>query len=761
MYATYLLLHMRRKIHARLYTLLLYGFLPAIIATMPFGLQAAHIIGGEINYECLGNNQYRFRLKLYRDCAGGGAPFDSAPGSPFPATITIYREDQEYTTIALSAPTITNIPPDLSNPCLIPPSGICVEEGIYTFVLELPYTGQPYHIVYQRCCRNNTISNITNPGNNGATFYMELTPLAQLVCNSSPVFDTFPPIVICRNDPINFNFSATDPDGDQLVYSFCAPYLGGGPDSNFPEDTYGVAPNPDAPPPYNQVNFISPYSVDNPLGTTPPMTIDSIAGIIDGIPEFLGQFVVGVCIKEYRDGQLLSVTRRDFQFNVANCDPTIVAQIASDEILSDDTFALRSCGNHTVQFDNQSYLSNFIYETVWQFDLGNGEQATSEEWSPQITFPGIGTFYGKLLLNPGSACSDTADIRVSIFPEITADFSFAYDTCLADSIFFTDLSVSGAGPQSIQQWNWHFGDGQTSELQHPVHYYTQPGSMEVVLTVTDTNLCRAEKTRILEYYPSPSSILIIPDSTTACVPANITFNNLSTPLSEAYDIQWNFGDGHTAFGVSPSHLYETPGTYSVYLSITSPTACFTDTTLNPIEILPSPMAGFTYSPQNPSNFDPEVHFTDESVDATSWFWDFDGWGNAYLPNPVFSFPDTGLQAVTQIVTHLSGCTDTLTRLIDIEPLTTYFLPNAFTPNADGINDGFRGTGHMQYAREFLLQIRDRYGALIFETNDPQKAWDGTTRNGQQAPPGTYLLTVHYLEPRGKEVNLKGTVLLIR
>ncbi len=735
------------------------------LCLFPALLQAAHIIGGEINYQCLGNDNYRFRMILYRDCSGNGALFDGDLNAPLLATITIYRGNSAtpYAIVDPGAPTITHIPPDLSNPCLVAPPGVCVEEGIYTFTLNLPYTGESYHIVYQRCCRNNTISNILNPGNTGATYYMELTPLAQQVCNNSPTFDNFPPIVICRNEPINFDFSATDADGDQLIYSFCTPYRGGGPDTDNTEAPFGVAPNPDLPPPFYGLTFLNPYSVQNPLGTNPPMTIDPTTGIIDGIPPFLGQFVVGVCVEEYRNGQLLSTTRRDFQFNVANCEPTVVAQIQSDDIKPDGTFVVQSCGSRDVQFVNQSFQANFIYETFWSFDLGGGQQFTSDEWSPLITFPEEGIFQGYLILNPGTTCSDSIGIELNIFPAIYADFTYQQiDPCTPDSIYFTDLSFSNAGANALIDWAWDFGDGQSSNQVHPAHYYDQPGDMQITLTVTDINNCSASTSQILPYYPLPPLIIPAPNTEIGCEPLSVHFLNLSQPINESYEILWEFGDGNTGFGVSPTHLYEQDGIYTLYLSITSPLGCFIDSTfIDLIEVLPSPTAGFDYTPSNPSNFEPLVQFTDQSQDAASWYWNFGGWGESYVPNPLFEFPDTGKQVVTQIVTHLSGCQDTLSRIVDIEPQVRYFLPNAFTPNADGTNDGFRGAGIMDGAREFTLQIWDRYGALIFETHDPNTPWRGYGPKGQMIPPGTYLVTVRYVEPRGKEVKLKGTVTLIR
>ena len=144
---------------------------------MVFSTQAAHIIGGEITYVCAGNNQYNFTMIIYRDCESDGALFDSAPGANTEATVTVYKDgssNPHIPSFALAAPIITNIPPDVSNPCLILPEDVCVEEGIYTFTMTLPNDPKGYHIVYQRCCRNASITNIvcllyTSPSPRDAT----------------------------------------------------------------------------------------------------------------------------------------------------------------------------------------------------------------------------------------------------------------------------------------------------------------------------------------------------------------------------------------------------------------------------------------------------------------------------------------------------------------------------------------------------------------------------------------------------------------
>jgi len=143
---------------------------------------AAHIVGGEVTYECLGNDNYRFTLQIYRDCASGGARFDSAPNSGTEGTVTIFNGAQIFTrTLILDSPIINPIPPNIENPCLVIPQGVCVERGTYTFDVNLPQSPSTYTITYSRCCRNSTINNILLPGDTGATYTIDLTPGLQLV----------------------------------------------------------------------------------------------------------------------------------------------------------------------------------------------------------------------------------------------------------------------------------------------------------------------------------------------------------------------------------------------------------------------------------------------------------------------------------------------------------------------------------------------------------------------------------------------------
>jgi gliding motility-associated-like protein len=735
--------------------------------------EAKHIIGGVLTYECLGNGDYEFTMKVYRDCnCRDCANFDQlAPISiyncgPNNPCSNLGQNDPIYR-LLIPFQGVTSIPePDY--PCLIPPD-VCVEEGLYKWKLSeynisLPLSNDSYHVVYQRCCRNETISNLRLPGDQGATFAVEITPAGQRDCNTTPIFNEFPPIIICNGQPLEFDHSAFDADGDQLVYEFCSPIQGGGPiRQNVPQSSCnGSAPNPPCPPPFNAVNFIVPnYTGTQPMAGNPVISINSQTGLITGVPEIQGQFVVGVCVTEYRNGVPLSRVIRDFQFNVANCDPTIIGRVEADSVSADGkTYTINSCGDPQITIFNQSFQQRFIDEHLWQFNINNNLQNFTQ-WSPTINFPGVGTYNGQLMLNPGKECGDTINIVVNVFPEVTADFSYDYDTCIAGTVQFTDLSIVPSG--EVVDYDWRFGDGNFSDLASPGHEYRIAGNLPVNFSVTDVNSCTDEITKIISYFPVPRLIVISPSAEKGCEPLEVFFDNLSYPINNNYDILWDFGDGNTSGEISPTHIYDDPGIFTVSVDITSPIGCKTDTTFQDlIEVEASPIAGFDYSPKELNTFQKTVEFYDESIDAFRWYWNFNEEGTANFPNPTYTFRDTGTQVVRLEVLHPSGCRDTAYAYLDIRPEVRFYLPNAFTPNNDSKNEDFKGVGFMDGIKAFNMSIWNRWGELIFETNDPQEGWNGNKFNtGKPSPNGVYVVLVQYIDPRGEQVKLQGTATLVR
>lgn len=725
-----------------------------------------HIIGGEMTYECLGQvqpgiNRYRFTMRMYRDCLSSGAQFDN------PANFAIYRgttnSNVRIDQFTVSIASVANLTPEKPE-CITQVPNLCVERATYIFTRDLPIiTSGSYFIVHQRCCRNTTINNIVQPGDVGGTYMVELTPAAQQVCNNSPTFNNFPPIIICANTPLFVDQSATDADGDQIVYRLCPAFQGGGPLLNQPLvfSCDGAVPNPPCAPPFNEVIYQPPYSALNPIGGNPQATINPATGLISGRPTVIGQFVVTVCAEEYRNGTLLSVIRREFQFNVAPCSPTVIASIDSAEIVGPKQYLINSCGNRNIRMVNTSQQQQFINEFRWEFDLKGVPYVNNSEWTPTIAFPDTGTYTGRLLLNPTSICNDTAYITVNVFPGIFADFSFDYDTCIAGPVQFTNLSTGEGG---IVSYDWDFGvpDGSSSE-RDPTYLYPTPGIHQINLTIADQNNCVARQKKPITWYPVPPLLVIRPNTFLGCQPAEVTFSILSSPVDESYEITWDMGDGTIVRNVlSPTHVYEQTGRYSISLKLVSPIGCETEAVFtNIVRVEPSPTADFSFSPTDPTILDNVVAFTDLSQGADRWYWRFDRFGTSTQQNPVFTFPDTGLVTITQYVTHPQGCQDSISKTLDIRPVIYWHMPNAFTPNGDGKNEGFRGKGFLFGVNDFQMSIWNRWGEMLYETRNPDDAWDGRIMNsGKMAPPGVYVYLVTFTGPRGQRYEYKGFATIV-
>lgn len=725
--------------------------------------QAAHIVGGVMYYRCLGNNNYEFTVKIYRD--GNPTGPNAAGWFDQRAAFGVYRGTtlvSNFTVNPVPDSIGTLLPVVINDPCVYAPTDAVVYEATYTFTRNLPFVNEGYTVVYQRCCRNNSLDNIVDPGDTGASFYIYLSPAALTICNNSPVFNNFPPIAICNNRPLIFDHSATDSDGHRLTYSFCSPEMGGGPDRTGTGATTftGVTPNPPSPPNYNPVVFIPPFSTNNPMGGNPQVAIDPLTGLITGTPIRTGQYVVGVCVSEFdASGTLLSVTRRDFQFNVYNCEVLVDAEIAANSVSSAGEQILRACGNNAnVTFINQSTRAQNISSYYWEFDIGGGNTASSNLTNPTIQFPGYGIYNGFLVANPGGQCTDTAELVIQVRAELLASFDFSYDSCIAETIPFIDSSRSSQA--SVRSWSWNFGDGTTSSLQNPGHFYNEPGTYNVRLVATDTFGCQDDTIRTVLWYPAPLLDFYVPD-TSVCEPFTYTFTNNSRPIT-GYSLLWDFGDGTTSNQISPTHTYMR-GEYDISFIATSPNGCVTDTLLeNYFQVTPSPIADFEYAPSNPTYFAPSITIDDLSLDGTNWYWDFGDGNTSRRREPTHTYQDTGIYVIREVVVHSSGCRDTAYRRVDIEPIYTYFLPNAFTPNGDGTNDGFRGAGYFYAINRFELTIWDRWGEMIFLTNDPTEAWNGRKDNsGPELPSGVYLYQAKVWGARGKTEVLKGVATLVR
>ena len=227
---------------------------------------------------------------------------------------------------------------------------------------------------------------------------------------------------------------------------------------------------------------------------------------------------------------------------------------------------------------------------------------------------------------------------------------------------------------------------------------------------------------------------------------------------------WDFGDGSDIVtDTNPDYAYTTPGFYTITLIVTSNFGC-TDTTTEVLTIFPKPQADFIFSPDVGTLLNPFETFTDQTVSdsLTTWYWDFGDSTSSNVPNPVHEYPDTGTYQVMLAVLDTNACRDTVYHALTILPEYIFFIPNTFTPNGDGFNDVFlpKGVGINETGYQFY--IFNRWGDIIWETDDFEAPWYGNGNDGSSlVQTGVYVWLIISRDYTGDVHQYTGHITLIQ
>ncbi|MBI2269352.1 MAG: gliding motility-associated C-terminal domain-containing protein [Bacteroidetes bacterium] len=551
--------------------------LAGVILITCFSSFATHIVGGELCYEYLGGNNYKIILKVYRDCNTGNAPYDS------PACVSVFSSSGTLLdTLKLALPP-TNVIVTPPSPCFVPPSNVCVEGAIYTITVNFPPRAGGYDLVYQRCCRNSTILNLINPGLVGSSYIAHIPDQSTFAVNSNPRYKNFPPVFLCARQPIKFDHSASDLDGDSLVYELCDPFVGAtaccpvfGPakptaaNSTCPAPPSSCPKIPDAPP-YNFVPWKAPYNAQYPMSALPALSIDPSTGLLTGTPNMIGQWVVGVCVNEYRNGILIGKHNRDFQFNVINCVGLATVSIPAQSSV---------CAGKTITFQNNTTNASKYH---WDFGVNGSSTDTSNLVTPTFTFPDTGKYTITLIANPGSGCADTGKTTISVYDPINASYTVPSGQCLSGNSF----NFNAAGNLTAKAvYSWTFGTNASPSVSSIVNpsgiRYNAAGTYAVKLSVTDNTCSVTLIDTIKVFAPVEASI---PIQTPLCNGKVITFQNTTINGSRYL---WDFGVNGTGTDTSglysPTYTYTDTGMYTISLIAKSGNACPDDTAKTMVKI---------------------------------------------------------------------------------------------------------------------------------------------------------------------------------
>ncbi|MGZ4117222.1 MAG: Ig-like domain-containing protein, partial [Bacteroidia bacterium] len=289
-----------------------------------------------------------------------------------------------------------------------------------------------------------------------------------------------------------------------------------------------------------------------------------------------------------------------------------------------------------------------------------------------------------------------------------------------------------------------------------------------VYTVTVTDGCSPAVTSTVTVTILPLPVVaFVADTTSGCSPLCVTFTNNSTVAGGTISTwAFDYGDG-SPVDTAHYHCYVAPASYIVGLTVTSSLGgCVSSLTVpNYITVYPNPVAEFNATPNPATILDPSVTLNNQSSpDVNYWFWDFgDGDTLGYTTaDPTHSYPNiiASTYNATLTVHNTFGCVATITHPIVIGPEFTFYIPNAFSPNGDGINDYFYGTG--VGIVKYELYVFDRWGNLIFDTDDINKYWDGKANHGSEmAQQDVYVWKVKLTDVFDKKHNYIGTVTIVK
>lgn len=386
------------------------------------------------------------------------------------------------------------------------------------------------------------------------------------------------------------------------------------------------------------------------------------------------------------------------------------------------------CAPFEANFTNLSSGGNLFF-----WDFGDGNQSFLQE--PLHTFENTGTtditYDVKLTVTSPFNCTDTHTISVLVRPAPDVLFTATPTTQRFPASTITLNNLTNPGPWDF---NWEFGEGTTAIGPQPgVHVYDTWGTYTVLLTGS-TPFCQDTHTQMVVIEP-PFPIALFEIDTQGCAPVTIDLVNQSE-FGVSY--LWDFGDGAKSSAENPTYTYSFPGTYNVKLTVTGPGGdTDEEVIIGAITVYQQPTANFVFTPEQVTVPSEPVNFINYSQFGESFLWDFGDTVTSTEENPQHFYKISGTFFPSLTVSNSFGCTDSMVSLIPLTANETgnIQVPNAFTPSPTGGTGGFYDPFAFDNqvffpivagVREesFLLSIYNRWGELIFETDELSQGWDG-------------------------------------
>lgn len=386
------------------------------------------------------------------------------------------------------------------------------------------------------------------------------------------------------------------------------------------------------------------------------------------------------------------------------------------------------------------------------------------EWTPPFNMsdssianpfvnPTISTTYVATISVSGQ-CPTKDSVRVEVTPNINA--SATADTSVVCGSHPIQLHAHGGLGNPLYSWsNAQFLNNST--IGNPIAVIDSNNTNSVlvpfVLTITE-GFCKDKDTVYVLVHPTIKSDYIGTHKR-GCVPLELNFWEQT---QNTIGFVWNFGDGtNPSNDKNPTHIFTKAGEFPVTLTALGKGGCYENISYGTVTVSDTTFGGFTSTPSIDSLVvapNATFLFTDTTLHAMGWIWDFGDGTTSADPNPKHIYQVPGKYTVTLTVTNIDGCVAHISKTPYTVVAPNLMIPNVFSPNGDNINDYWE----VLYSgkESFEMEVFDRWGNHLYTSDAPTKGWNGLLKSGAKAQDGVYFYSVKV----GEKV-YTGNVTLLR
>lgn len=449
------------------------------------------------------------------------------------------------------------------------------------------------------------------------------------------------------------------------------------------------------------------------------------------------------------------------------CTDTIENLITVHPVPQSIIITKNECVYDSVQFRDSTLINAPSNISSTNISYGDGS-SLDYNLNPIHKYNSEGTYTVQYTTISNEGCVNDTSFDLEIYPKPIANF---INTTVCENLPPTEFNNnSTVANGSIVQWQWDFDvnyNNSTSSFPNPNHTYITNGVYEVQLVVTTDNGCLDTITRSVSVLAKPTN-LFVSNITESCNPLCVEFtdytqSNIASSNSLLW--QWNFSNGESSFEQNPSMcFYNTSNTadssINVELITLNELGCYDSLYIEDyLWIWHNPISDFRVVPELVNMYESEVIFDNNSIGEDYYLWDFGDDIHDISFEPTHIYSDTGTFLIELIVETNHACFDTSHATVRVDPVTSLYMPNTFSPNGDGVNDTFFFKNYAFKEEGLVFRVFDKWGTLIYFTNE-FIPWDGMYK-GSIVKQDTYVWTLTCFDFFGVEHNYKGHVNLIK